>query len=127
MKQLCITFLMLLLSCCNILASTEERTPNEYLFYDINSSAPFVYNNTINMRGNINHFNIPFAYDVVVDGNHLDFSISNEDFKWFVVRKLETNYWDIEVNFYDGTHLGWPGETIFPIATVYIIRVMFNR
>ena len=108
MKQLSITFLMLLLSCCNILASTEERTPNEYLFYDINSSAPF-------------------AYDVVVDGNHLEFSISNEDFKWFVVRKLETDYWDIEVNFYDGTHLGWPGETVFPIATVYIIRVMFNR
>lgn len=68
---------MLLLSCCNILASTEERTPNEYLFYDINSSAPFVYNNTIGMRGNINYFNIPFAYDVVVDGNHLEFSISN--------------------------------------------------
>ena len=81
MKQLSITFLMLLLSCCNILASTEERTPNKYLFYDINSSAPFVYNNTIGMRGNINYFNIPFAYDVVVDGNHLEFSISNEDFK----------------------------------------------
>ena len=60
MKQLSITFLMLLLSCCNILASTEERTPNEYLFYDINSSAPFVYNNTIGMRGNINYSSFGF-------------------------------------------------------------------
>lgn len=121
---------MILLPCCNVLAATEERIPNEYLFYDVDSGEPFVYNKTIANRGNIHMFNIPFAQNIVVNGNHLEFSITNEDFRWFVMRKVETDYWDIEVCFYDGTHLGISGgnrDPVMPVASIYVIRVCFKR
>ena len=130
MKHLCILFFMLLLPCCNIAASEEERVPNEYVFYDVDSGEPFVYNKTIEGRANIDFFNIPFAYNIVVNGQHLEFSITNEDFRWFVMRKSDTNYWDVEVCLYDSTHLGFNDkkrDPIMPVASVYVIRILFNR
>lgn len=82
------------------------------------------------------NFNCPFAYNIVQKGSHLEFSITNEDFKWFIVRKATNNYIDFEANIYDGASLGWtiPNDsfpdrnTSLPVITnKYIIRVEFNK
>lgn len=66
----------------------------------------------------------------------LSCSITNEDFKWFIVRKATNNYIDFEANIYDGASLGWtiPNDsfpdrnTSLPVITnKYIIRVEFNK
>lgn len=125
MKKSFILFLSFLMSFNVICASAEEREPNEIVFYDTTTGDPFVYNNTISDTKDIDFFNIPFAYNIVVDGGHLEFSITNEDFKWFVMRRAEHDYCDIEVCLYDGTHLG--DKNTLPIAEVYVIRIKFNR
>lgn len=116
-------------------ARAQGYYPNEYLFYDINSGAPFVYNKTLPCSGHV-QFNCPFAYNIVQKGSHLEFSITNEDFKWFIVRKATNNYIDFEANIYDGASLGWtiPNDsfpdrnTSLPVLTnKYIIRVEFNK
>lgn len=94
-----------------------------------------MYNKTLPCSGHV-QFNCPFAYNIVQKGSHLEFSITNEDFKWFIVRKATNNYIDFEANIYDGASLGWtiPNDsfpdrnTSLPVITnKYIIRVEFNN
>lgn len=105
MKQI-IFFLLCIFSTITIQAQSST-VPDEVVFYDITSGAPFTYNKTIQKSGHIENFSCPFAYDVKVKDNHLEFSITNEDFKWYIVRKYPEKYVDFIINFYDGiSHIG---------------------
>lgn len=130
MKQI-IIFLLCIFSTITIQAQSST-VPDEVVFYDITSGDPFTYNKTIQKSGHIENFSCPFAYDVEVKDNHLEFSITNEDFKWFIVRKYPEKYVDFIINFYDGiSHIGgsWPkpGHEDFylPQAFSYTIRITF--
>lgn len=130
MKQI-IIFLLCIFSTITTQAQSST-VPDEVVFYDITSGAPFTYNKTIPKSGHIENFSCPFAYDVKVKDNHLEFSITNEDFKWFIVRKYPEKYVDFIINFYDGiSHIGgsWPktGHEDFylPQAFSYTIRITF--
>ena len=130
MKQI-IFFLLCIFSTITIQAQSST-VPDEVVFYDITSGAPFTYNKTIQKSGHIENFSCPFAYDVKVKDNNLEFSITNEDFKWYIVRKYPEKYVDFIINFYDGiSHIGcsWPkpGHEDFylPQAFSYTIRITF--
>ncbi len=72
MKQI-IIFLLCIFSTITIQAQSST-VPDEVVFYDITSGAPFTYNKTIQKSGHIENFSCPFAYDVEVKDNHLEFS-----------------------------------------------------
>lgn len=62
-----------------------DHTPDEYLFYDTTTGQPFVYNRTLsNFAGSQLCFSCPFARNLNISGNHIEFYITNEDFMWFV-------------------------------------------
>lgn len=130
MKHFVFLVISVLLSVMNASATNSyEHNPDEYLYYDVNSGQPFVYDKTFeNFRGSA-VFDCPFAQNIVAGGNHVAFSISSEDFKWFIIRKATENYIDFEISMYDGLHLGWPdgGPCLPVISYVYIIRVEFDK
>ena len=106
-----------------------SAVPNEFVFYDTTTGAPFTYDNTLNTGLDVYSFICGIAYDVSYSGNHLKFSISNEDFKWQVMRRTTENYVDFYVDlflgYYSGVIPGFTGNT--PYCQTYIIRVQFNR
>lgn len=121
MKKI-LLFLLGLLLALNLQA---EVIPNEVVFYDTTSGKPFTYSRTIEGNGYVD-FSCPFAENVVTSGMHIEFTISNEDFKWFVMRHYPENYCDFSINVYRGGGL-WDGNNYWPQDDVYTLRVRFNR
>lgn len=66
-------FLLCIFSTITVQAQSST-VPDEVVFYDITSGDPFTYNKTIQKSGHIENFSCPFAYDVKVKDNHLEFS-----------------------------------------------------
>ena len=132
MKHIISFVICMLLSVVNASAANEryEHEPDDYVYYDVNSGQPFVYDRTFPGYTGKTYFNCPFAYNIIDGGNRVSFSITNEDFKWFIVRKTTDNYIDFEVSKYDGEYLPWPEgkDPYIPvIGYTYIIRVEFDR
>lgn len=101
--------------------------PNYIVSYDLRTGNPFVYNHTIAEPGyKIDNFSLPFAYDVCVSGGHLEFSVTNEDFRfYFLKERYSKNYYDLHINIYDGTYIGWNNPMY--VSKDYIIRIMLIR
>lgn len=122
--------------------------PDEFVFYDTTSGAPFIYDKAINTNRDIYGFNCPIAYDVQVSGNHLRFAITNEDFRWHIMRRTTNNYIDFFIGVLDGQYSYYPPYTpnpsgdvtprdpiggvqtnwdYIPYVSNYVIRIEFNR
>lgn len=130
-----------------------EVIPDEFVFYDTTTGAPFVYNKTLNTNQNIYGFSCPIAYNVIVSNNYLRFEITNEDFYWHIMRRTTNDYIDFYVNLQlgnysivnpvipdndnplgddypipptpgSGPNSGWGSV---PYVSQYIIRINFNR
>lgn len=64
-------------------------------------------------KDKIRDFNIPFASHFYISGNHLEFTISQEDFEWWLVRNNPNSYFDFYIDF--GTY----GTSRMGILRVY--------
>lgn len=47
----------------------------------------------------ITNFNIPFASHFYISGKHLEFTISQEEFEWRLVRNNPNSYYDFYIDF----------------------------
>ncbi len=47
----------------------------------------------------ITNFNLPFASHFYISGKHLEFTISQEEFEWRLVRNNPNNYYDFIIGF----------------------------
>ncbi|MGN0213219.1 MAG: hypothetical protein ACI4AH_00220 [Muribaculaceae bacterium] len=100
--------------------SASAQQIMDVVYYDSNSSEPFVYNHDFSLEvsgySGID-FNLPIASSFSINGLHLQFTIENEDFKWYIVRKHPEKYYDFIPSF------------IFSISSQtvpFIIRVYFD-
>ncbi len=121
MKKLLLLFVSLFLT----LSIHAETIPNEVVFYNTKSGEPFTYSRTLEGNGYV-LFNCPFVDNVVVDGMHIEFTISNENFKNFVMKRCSENYSDFIINVYYGGHLGDTSQD-WPQNQPYTLRIRFNR
>lgn len=118
-------FLLLLGLVFGLTASAQSSyVPDEFVFYDARSGEPFVYDGTINTGQEIASFQCGIAYDVTYSGNHLHFSITNEDFKWHIIRRTTNDYVDFIVNL--NSRPFNPTQDYWPAVTQYVIRVNFR-
>lgn len=132
MKHIISFVICMLLSVMNASAINEryEHDPDDYVYYNVNSGQPFVYDRTFTGFTGKVYFNCPFAYNVVDGGDRIAFTITSEDFEWFIRRKATENYVDFEVSMYGGEYMGWPTgrDPYTPIISyTYIIRVKFDK
>lgn len=118
--------LLLLISLILPLGIQAENMPNEVVFYDTTSGKPFTYSKTMEGSGYID-FNCPFVDNVVINGMHIEFTISNENFKWYVMRHSSKNYCDFTINVYHGGGLHDNLNNYWPQDDVYTLRIEFNR
>lgn len=99
--------------------------PDEFVFYDARSGEPFIYDGTLNTGQEIASFHCGIAYDVTYSGNHLHFSITNEDFKWHIIRRTTDDYVDFIVNL--NMRPFNPTTDYWPAVSQYVIRVNFRN
>lgn len=99
--------------------------------YDSTKNELLIYNKTFTNTGYDRiEFNLPFADHFYIDGMHVEFTISKENILHYFFRNSTVNYFDLEVNLYDGTHLGWPNDPhspYIPVSTTGIIRIVINK
>ena len=100
--------------------------PNDFVFYDTTSGEPFTYSKTIEGNGTID-FDCAIADNVTINGMHVEFTISNENFIWHIKRKnKDKDYFDFVINVYPGTGLHDGLNNYWPQATSYIVRVNYK-
>lgn len=104
-------------------ANLAETAPAEGV---ADSSAPIVatahynlsdpeFSFSYDFKDKIRDFNIPFASHFYISGNHLEFTISQEDFEWWLVRNNPNSYFDFYIDF--GT---------YGMSRMGILRVYFQ-
>lgn len=57
------------------------------------------FNFSYDFKDKIRDFNIPFASHFYISGNHLEFTISQEDFEWWLVKDNPNSYFDFYIDF----------------------------
>lgn len=96
-------------------APAESRVTNQYPIVataSYNLSDPeFTFSYDFDKK--IRDFNIPFASHFYISGNHLEFTISQEEFEWRLVRNNPNSYYDFQIDF------GANGQTNIGILRVY--------
>lgn len=113
--------------------SASAQQIMDVVYYDSNSSEPFVYNHDFSLEvsgySGID-YNLPIASSFSINGLHLQFTIENEDFKWFIVRKYPEKYYDFIPSFLTGSDFGddFGHNQIgsLPQTVPFIIRVYFD-
>lgn len=100
----------------------------DYVYYDSTTGKDFSYHKDFSYTGYYGiEFNLPFASKFSISGMTVDFTITNEDFKWFVINDTENDYVDFYLNFDTKTHLGWYPENYIENYITKIVRCYFKR
>lgn len=95
--------------------------------YELTKNEPLVYNKTLNISGYTHiYVSLPFADHLYINGMHLEFTISKENVLWYFGDYLNDGYYDLHINVYDGTYIGWPDNPGY-VSVTKIIRIIFDK
>lgn len=65
--------------------------------YNLNSTEDFSFSYDFELKLD-GSFNLPFASHLYISGNHLEFSVTNEEFRHYFVQPGKS-YYDLQINF----------------------------
>ena len=87
----------------------------------------FSYSRNLNLNNyETIEFNIPFASSFSINGSHISFTISREEFMWRVYRAhADDGFWDIQIPIYYPIYWGGNGY-INALSRIGILRVVFK-
>ena len=95
--------------------------------YELAKNEPLVYNKTLNIGGYTHiYVSLPFADHLYINGMHLEFTISKENVLWYFRDYLSQGYFDLQINLYDGTYIGWPDNPGY-VSVTKVIRIIFDK
>lgn len=119
LKMLLCSFLLLMTT--NIKAETIADVAT----YHAVPGSSFTYSHTFSELSNIS-FSLPFATSMNVSGNHLSFTISYDDFVWFICKRKPISHYSNEqyIDFLisDQTSTGgWSSWEWDPVAKGYVL------
>lgn len=105
---------------------------NDLVSYNINTGEPFVYSYTMKEPGYyFDNISLPFAYDMVVSGPHIEFSVTNEDFRfYFLKERYSKDYFDLHLSTYSDFRLDHEDNhvpNVHPLYKDFVVRIILSR
>ena len=120
MKKAFLLFTFILLS-----IGVKGQDIVDIITYDIRQESPLIYNKTFENSGFERvEFNLPFADHFDISGMHVEFTVSKENVLKYFYNNPSTEYFDLQINFYDGTYIGWHDNPGY-ICQIKVIRIYF--
>lgn len=120
MKKVSLLFTFILLA-----IGVKGQEVFDIITYDVRQESPFVYNKTFENSGFSSVFvSLPFADHLYISGMHIEFTISKENVLRYFYNNPSTEYFDLYLNFYDGTYIGDPNNPAY-ISHIKVIRIYF--